>query len=347
MKMRDDNEIFGIIEFIDENHSDLILSVNEYLYNGSHGIIYIFTTDSIFKRLKEISRKTSNHIVAENIVIIDINKPLKSFNQIKKLNINTLYINSAYFNFFDIKKNMLLLLLFLLDAKIYLSVHNINDTVDPKSNTPLDSLVNIMKKISVKKAHGFVVLNVAKKNYLEKLINKEIIVIPFKIPIKEEFLKNCKRNQMKKTIVIPGGIEERRRNYSQLLFLLGRVLEKRNDLKFIFLGKNSSAKDRFDIVNFKQKNNENIKLFDDYIDQEEYDSYMINADFILAPLQRKIKMGATIEYYGETKASGAEFDAYKYQNKLIIPSFYRINNEEIDVTYYNDYNELYDIFLKI
>jgi len=73
---------------------------------------------------------------------------------------------------------------------------------------------------------------------------------------------------------------------------------------------------------------------------------MIISDYVLPVLLREYKINCNqVEKYGISKASGSEFDAYKYNKKLIIPNFYKIENPSIIVKYYGNYRELLKIIL--
>lgn len=179
----------------------------------------------------------------------------------------------------------------------------------------------------------------------QNILKKEILVIPFKIPLKQEILTVYKYSSSFYKIIIPGIISNKRRNYDELIKVIKNVLSKRTDFKFILLGRIVSKELIVPLTRLKQQFPQNIQFFSSYIEQELFEKYVIESDIILAPIRKNVDSNPQ-EQYGLTKASGIEFDAYKYKKPILIPSFYEIQNDNIDVTYFNTYDDLTKILLK-
>ena len=171
------------------------------------------------------------------------------------------------------------------------------------------------KKYLLKKSKSLIVLNNRLKHNLSNYVSKDILVIPFKIPTCNYQLKKSK----KFTIVIPGTVDNKKRDYESIIKILSHV---NLDFRVILLGKMNEPGIRSKIIH-----NKKFKWFDNFVSQEDFDRYLKNCDLILAPTFQKYTWGTSaMEIYGETKASGAEFDCLKYKKRLLINDFYKINS---------------------
>lgn len=125
------------------------------------------------------------------------------------------------------------------------------------------------------------------------------------------------------TIVIPGAVSQKRRDYE-------RVLKSIKNFRFpseiIFLGK-ASGKELEILQDFEQSKPENIsiKYFKEKVPQDVFDDYMQKADVLWCPIQQETEFFSQKELYGITKMSGNIGDAVKFGKLAIFPENYPSN----------------------
>ena len=125
------------------------------------------------------------------------------------------------------------------------------------------------------------------------------------------------------TIVIPGAVSQKRRDYE-------RVLKSIKNFRFpseiIFLGK-ASGKELEMLQDFEQSKPENIsiKYFTEKVPQDIFDDYMQKADVLWCPIQQETEFFSQKEIYGFTKMSGNIGDAVKFGKLAVFPENYPSN----------------------
>ena len=322
--------------------------------------IRIYLEKDVYKNFLQEKALINNHIIKKNIRIYNVERKksnrkilLQLFRDIIHDRLDQVYINTIHYGFDLI---FYFILLIFTKSEIIFTIHNINfffNYTNKKNN-----LKEIIKKILLdnirKKAESFIVLNGHLKQYAKEFTKKKIDVVPFKLPINRNYNNNMIfrsiLNIPKKNIilVIPGAVTNKRRNISKLISIIRIVLKIRKDLTFIFLGRIIDENLKKELYVFHKEFIKNIIYFKNFIPQKDFDKYMIASDYILSPLFREYKISCKqVEKYGLSKASGAEFDAYKYNKKLIIPNFYKIEDPSIIVKHYGNYRELLKIILEI
>ena len=151
------------------------------------------------------------------------------------------------------------------------------------------------------------------------------------------------------TIVIPGAVSQKRRDYDKVIkelknlelnfdnyefrrnetFVENNLQEKGSsvgttqNLEIIFLGK-AQGKELEILQNFEQNKPENIsiKYFTEKVPQNVFDDYMQKADILWCPIQQETEFFSQKEIYGVTKMSGNIGDAIKFGKLAIFPENY-------------------------
>ncbi len=126
------------------------------------------------------------------------------------------------------------------------------------------------------------------------------------------------------TIVIPGAVSQKRRNYDKIIKELS-ISTSLNVTKFeiIFLGK-AQGKELEMLQNFEQNKPENIsiKYFTEKVPQNIFNDYMQKANILWCPIQQETEFFSQKEIYGITKMSGNIGDAIKFGKLAIFPENY-------------------------
>jgi len=122
------------------------------------------------------------------------------------------------------------------------------------------------------------------------------------------------------TIVIPGAVSQKRRDYERVLKSI-KIFHF--PFEIIFLGK-ASGKELEMLQNFEQTKPENIsiKYFTEKVPQDVFDDYMQKADVLWCPIQQETEFFSQKEIYGFTKMSGNIGDAVKFGKLAVFPENY-------------------------
>ncbi|MEZ7526992.1 hypothetical protein [Cloacibacterium normanense] len=122
------------------------------------------------------------------------------------------------------------------------------------------------------------------------------------------------------TIVIPGAVSQKRRDYEGIL---KSIIIFHFPLEIIFLGK-ASGKELEMLQDFEQSKPENIsiKYFKEKVPQDVFDDYMQKADVLWCPIQQETEFFSQKEIYGSTKMSGNIGDAIKFRKLAVFPEDY-------------------------
>jgi len=151
------------------------------------------------------------------------------------------------------------------------------------------------------------------------------------------------------TIVIPGAVSQKRRDYEKIIkelknlelnfdnyefrrsetFVENTLSEKGSsvgttqNLEIIFLGK-AQGKELEMLQDFEQSKPENIsiKYFAEKVPQDVFDDYMQKADVLWCPIQQETEFFSQKEIYGFTKMSGNIGDAIKFRKLAVFPENY-------------------------
>ncbi|MFW6046968.1 MAG: hypothetical protein ACOCP4_04195 [Candidatus Woesearchaeota archaeon] len=316
-----------LIEFT-PNHYDFIIAAANYF--GEIAEVEVFIHEDVYVSL--VYEYTTNYS--------NFKKPhINTYRNYKEL-IQESFINFDEIIFLSITFTWKIIFIYYLTRKIKIpysiAIHSINSWLKfGKLNFKNLVRFYIKKRIYEKSKH-IIVLSKYQKETLIEIVSKEIFIIPFKLPVIG--LKSVKNSKF--TIVVPGTVDNKKRDYKGILKILD---ELQSNCILILLGK---MKD--DEIKQKIRENENIIWFNGFVTQNIFDKYLKQCDIILAPTIQKYTWGSSsTEFYGITKASGAEFDCIKYRKKLLINEFYNIDNFLIKNNIVHRFSDLEDLKNKL
>lgn len=131
------------------------------------------------------------------------------------------------------------------------------------------------------------------------------------------------------TIVIPGAVSQKRRNYKHI-FKVIKNLKPENKIQFIFLGKAGDYEFKeLKVLQYFLDQNIEIQFFKEKVPQNIFDEWMQKADVLWCPIQEKTKFFNIKEIYGKTKITGNVIDAIKYGKPAIFPKHFSSNHSFI------------------
>ena len=188
----------------------------------------------------------------------------------------------------------------------------------------LSRILFFTKQWLIKDASSLAVGSFNMKLYLSQKTDKKVSIIPFNI-----FDKNNVNitNNDKFIFVVPGTIDLKRKDLS--LIRGAMYLFSKNDLskfKLILLGRPISKDDNTFVKNWKSDMNNSLIYYSEFIDDNEFDMVLKNADIIMGVLNINFqnKYGNQ-EIYGLTKDTGLEAHAISYAKPLFINSDYQVD----------------------
>lgn len=152
----------------------------------------------------------------------------------------------------------------------------------------------------------------------------------------KEFIQNKNK---KLTVVIPGGVSQKRRDYGHILDSIQKS-ELAKNIEFVFLGK---AKGK-ELENIKKASGKfDLKYFTERISQEEFNMWMKKADFLWCPIQQETTFFSQKEMYGSTKMTGNIGDAIKFGKIAVFPKNYVSDQDFIVQEKENVIQQFYDL----
>jgi len=132
------------------------------------------------------------------------------------------------------------------------------------------------------------------------------------------------------TIVIPGGVSQKRRDYKKVireiqnleLNIQNEGVFKSNLIEFIFLGK-AKGEELKQLHNLEKSLKQiKIKFYSERVSSEEFDFWMKKADVLWCPIQSEAEFFSQKEIYGKTKMTGNIGDAIKFGKPAVFTQNY-------------------------
>ncbi|WP_374365299.1 hypothetical protein [Cloacibacterium sp.] len=210
----------------------------------------------------------------------------------------------------------------------------------------------LLRKSNVyKKAKNLLVLDQGFENFVRKPL---VYAQPGKYKFLPIFFNKFSKKPKNETytIVIPGAVSQKRRDYEKVIkelknlelnfdegeFRRNETFVENNEqrkgssvgttlkIQVIFLGKASGNElemlQDFDSSALLRKPNVSIKYFTEKVPQNVFDDYMQKADILWCPIQQETEFFSQKEIYGVTKMSGNIGDAIKFGKLAIFPENY-------------------------
>ena len=146
-------------------------------------------------------------------------------------------------------------------------------------------------------------------------------------------------------VVVPGMVDVKRKDYQIVFQALGRVAQEMDgkEVELVLLGANNSIRGRILVWRYeKRMKSQGVKVvqFRRRLSSLEFDQYLTSADLIIAPIKLGIRYKLWKEIYGQTKLSGAEFDAFKVHVPFFIPSSYSPSASRTSLIAYESLEDL-------
>ena len=152
----------------------------------------------------------------------------------------------------------------------------------------------------------------------------------------KEFAQN--KNE-KLSVVIPGGVSQKRRDYQYVLDVIQKT-ERAKNIEFVFLGK--AKGEELEAIG-KISNQFNITYFKERVSQQDFEMWMKKADILWCPIQQQTEFFSQKEVYGKTKMTGNIGDAIKFGKIAVFPKNYTSNLDFIVTEKENVIEQFYEL----
>lgn len=138
------------------------------------------------------------------------------------------------------------------------------------------------------------------------------------------------------TIVIPGGVSQKRRDYKKVIStivtienLIDNSVIENKLIEFVFLGraKNEELKNIIDLG--RSLKYVNITYFSERVAPSVFNDWMQKADVLWCPIQQETEFFSQKEVYGKTKMTGNLGDAVKFGKWAVFPANYQSGSDFI------------------
>ena len=322
--------------------------------------VTIFTTKELFSRLEtymgEKDRKNYDIILKRDTE--NIRSFMRRVETICNKKIDVLFINTIHETLLD----LIYYLRFNPKSKTILLIHHVNAWMRPglifnikhpirTIDTNLSSA--LIRKFIFPKFDAINVIYHPLKEYIQTNTDyeKEIFTLPTSI------FENVKTTEGQKDdgklrIVIPGLIQEHRKDYSAVFPVFENLFENyKGKIKLYIPGLpvGRFGKQIYDKFKDMGQKGCDIVIFDHFVPDDIFDDILTQSDIILAPIRIKTRADGDIEEtYGKTVGSGVVFNAIRYAKPIVVPAeFNMLPNLESSTLKYSDSVELENIITEL
>ncbi len=254
----------------------------------------------------------------------------------------------------SIDSRLLILFMILMLSKpgrILVNLHDINNFFKLKLSLSVRTNIrSIGKKLLMLITNGYIVNAESMKGYMIKhqLTLKPVYWLQ---PVYYAPSLPHKKTTSMITIVVPGSIDQRRRDYKLVLEVIQEVLKRGVAVKWILAGKPVEGYGVEIIEKAKELNMQgaDISYYKEVIAENKFQQIIASSSLILSPLVLSTNIHDNIfEVYGESKGSGNVYDAIRHAKPLIVPSTVIVPQEIItSCITYESKNNLIEQLLKI
>ncbi len=322
--------------------------------------VTIFTTKELFSRLKSYmgEKDRKNYDIMLKRDTENIRSFMKRVETICNKKIDVLFINTIHETLLD----LIYYLKFNPKSKTILLIHHVNAWMKPRLifnikhpirtiDTNLSSA--LIRKFIFPKFDAINVIYHPLKDHIRANTDyeKEIFTLPTSI------FENVKTTEGQKEdgklrIVIPGLIQEHRKDYSAVFPAFENLFENYKGKIKLYVPGLPVARFGKQVYNkFKDMGQKgyDIVIFDHFVPNDIFDDILIKSDIILAPIRIKTRADSDIEEtYGKTVGSGIIFNAIQYAKPIVVPAeFNMLPDLESSTLKYSDSIELEKIVTEL
>lgn len=235
-------------------------------------------------------------------------------------------------------------------GRILVNLHDVNNffRVNPSLNVRTN-IRSISKKLLMLLTDGYIVNAESMKAYIIKnYLTKKPVYWLQPVYYKPE---SPAQVPVTNAIVVPGSIDQRRRDYDLVLQVIQEMLKYKLPIKWILAGKpmEDYGVEIIEKARGLNRQGADISFYKEVIPENEFQQIIAVSSWILSPLVSSTTIHDNIvEVYGESKGSGNVYDAIRHAKPLIIPSAVTVPKEIVSSCIkYESKDNLVEQLLKI
>jgi glycosyltransferase involved in cell wall biosynthesis len=293
------------------------------LFDDGKNEITVFTNADCYRQLQFLlkGQLTRYHWVVRHPRDSKYIFMRRMYSEIKKKKIELLFLNTVNDNFIFYA----VMVAFLKRTRIILTLHDINTFFHHKFKFSLRRWVRITgKKALVSLIKEFNVISLTMVDYVKSKLpgHKKVHCVPG--AVFQETLATVKHTGLQEmNIVVPGSIDQRRRDYHQVFELLKIAEEENLKVTLVILG-GPYEQYGYDVIeqckHYVKTRNNLVFYQEKVVDQPEFDRQLNLAHFVFIPSVIHTMISDDIpETYGQSKSSGNVFDIIKHAKPFIAP----------------------------
>ncbi|MEM4258729.1 MAG: glycosyltransferase family 4 protein [Candidatus Thermoplasmatota archaeon] len=297
--------------------------------------VTIFTTKKIFSLIEpHLSHKEDYTIILKEDHE-SINHFLKRVQTYCNEHIDLLFVNTIQ----ETLKDLPHFLTFQTRCPMILTIHDANTWLKPTITIdlrkPIRTLDTILSTILIKKMilDKYAAINVVYpliKDYITQhtTYTKPVFTIPFNFYDPPEQPLQHHKDTSKVTFLVPGEIIRARRDHSVVLDAFEELFPQYpKNISLIILGRpvGRYGKSIIKRCTALHQHHYDITWFTEFVPEKTYIETYQTADVIIAPIQLETHgLGTIRETFGQTKASGAPYEAIQYAKPIILPQAFNL-----------------------
>lgn len=310
---------------------------------------YFFVTQEMHDKMHEYNKKLC---VGKFIIIPSVDISCDQIIDICKTEKIDLFLISPIFGSYS----SLLKIIRNIDAKVAITIHNLNFWLDSRFRT-LKYYKERKLKQAIAKASDYIILEDFIYNYVKnhkkKLFNQyNFLYIPYTIFHKREGKKHFKYDTKLK-IVLTGQIHKERRRYEEILEVINYFAQKKSNILFSFAGRPVAEYGKW-VVSELDKANKVCSGIATYfpiegtITPDMFLHEMETSDLVISTSTKIFDALGTKEYIGKTKPTAAIHDMMSFQLPGLLPSHLNVpKNLEGSVFNYNGVDDLKNLIQQL
>lgn len=331
-----EKKTLSIIEF--DYHAEVLMNSLKILSYLTDYKILLFVSKKVWQQIEP-------SIIPNNTIEVNIAKNSKEIKTLIKSRLHDINNSQAIF-FNTLASNFRFFYSVNFIPPVILRIHNSNTYFNAfRSINPKLTPYFIWKDMSYLILHALLKLDTI---YRSKFVRDKVSFFQFPSSITAEYaLKNkyltpnmifptvpyvfmkelvsVEKSENTTNIAILGGIDKRRRNYTEVLNAFSALVpELKTPVTLSLVGKPSGNYGAKIIRSFNKLESKFFKIntFSSFVPQQVFNEITSNADFLIIPTVKETKYKLYKELYGFTKISGSINDMIVYQKPAIVPSFY-------------------------
>lgn len=293
------------------------------LFDNGKNRITIFTYEGAYQQFQHLFKENmSNYTwVIKNSSESRLQFIRRIYRHSKRSKFDILYLNTISDNHLAYA----LMIVLLRNMRIILTLHDINSHFGFRPGKTFRGWVrNTGKRILVSVVKEFNVVASTMIAYLRNKLppHKKVHCVPGSVFEEEKRPRTIEGIGQRLKIVIPGSIDNRRRDYDLVFRLLEQINERKLKISIVLLGGISEYGTEIleKCKDYIASTAELLFFQTDIVDQPIFDREMDEADFIFIPsVINTVVSDGVPERYGLSISSGTIFDVIKHAKPMIVP----------------------------